>query len=91
MCVDIKKHYLHTLLHQYEYIRIPLSAFPEHTIQQYNLHEKSNNGYVYVEIQQYIYGIPQAVTPANKGLKENLYPHGYFEFTHTPGLWKHIT
>ena len=26
-----------------------------------------------------------------KALKENLAPHGYFEVTHPPGLWQHIT
>ena len=72
-------------------MRIPVSTFPEHIIQQYNLSEKSQNGYVYVEIWQSIYGLPQAGALANKDPKENLTPHGYFEVTHTPGLWKHIT
>ena len=36
MCVDIKKFYLCALLDRLEYMCIPLSAFLEHTIQQYN-------------------------------------------------------
>lgn len=26
---------------------------------------------------------------ANKQLRENLKPHGYYEVEHTPGLWRH--
>ena len=72
-------------------MRIPLSEFPEHIIKQYSLIEKALNGYVYVEIIRSIYGLPQAGTLSNKGLKLNLAPHGYFEVPHTPGLWRHIT
>ena len=70
---------------------IPLSTFPEHTIQQYNLRHTSNNVYVYVEIIRSIYGLPQAGALANKFLKEKLVPHGYFEVTHAPVLCQHIT
>ena len=38
-----------------------------------------------------MYKLPQPGTVAKKCLEENLAPHGYFEVTHTPGLWKHIT
>ena len=48
MCVDINNLYLCTLLYTLEYMRIPLSAFPEHIIKQYNLRQKAKNGYVYV-------------------------------------------
>ena len=37
MYIDIKKIYLCTLLYRLGYMRIPLSAFPEHIVQQYNL------------------------------------------------------
>ena len=72
-------------------MQIPLSTFPEPIINQYNLYEKSKDGYMYVNIRLSIYGLPQAGSLENKGLKENLATHGYFEVTHTPGLWKHIT
>ena len=39
---------------------------------------------MYVDIRRYIYGLPQSGALANKGLKENFAPHGYFEVTHTP-------
>ena len=72
-------------------MRLPLSEFPEHIIQQYNLRKKPKNGYVYVKIRRSIYGLPQEGALANKGLKENFTPHGYFEVTHTPGLWQNTT
>ena len=38
-----------------------------------------------------IYGLPQAGVLANKQLKKFLAPDGYYEVTHTPGLWRHET
>ena len=43
-----------------------------------------------MEIICSVYGLPQAGALENKGLEENLSPPGYFEVTHTPGLWQHI-
>ena len=37
MCIDIKNFYLGTPLDRFEYMRIPLSMFPEHIIHQYHL------------------------------------------------------
>ena len=78
MCVDIKELYLCTLLDRLEYMRIPLSAYPEYIIKQYNLREKSLNVYVYVEKRLSIYNLPQAGALAKKGLRVNIAPYGYF-------------
>jgi hypothetical protein len=69
MCVDIKNLYLGTPLDRYEYMRIPLTLFHEHIIEQYNLRAKAKNGYIYVEIRKAIYGLPQAGMLANILLK----------------------
>ena len=45
----------------------------------------------YIEIRRPIYGLPQAGKLANTALKEHLAPYGYFEVSHMPGLWRHIT
>jgi len=37
MCLDIKKNYLTAALEYFEYMKIPLSLFPELTQEQYNL------------------------------------------------------
>ena len=42
-----------------------------------------------MEIQQGMYGLPQAGILANQLLHDQLQPHGYYEVPHTPGLWKH--
>ena len=91
MCIDIKNFYLFAPLDRYEYMKIPISLFPEHISQQYDSRSKMNNGFIYLEIRRSIYGLPQAGMLANKHLKEKLAPHGYYEVPHTTGLWKHIS
>jgi hypothetical protein len=49
------------------------------------------NGLVLARVDKGMYGLPQAGMLANKLLKERLAKHGYFETTHTPGLWTHTT
>ena len=57
----------------------------------HNLYDKVKGGYIYMEIQMGMYGLPQSGILANKLLKERLAEHGYFELTHTPGLFMHKT
>ena len=90
MCIDIKNFYLGTPLVRYEYMKMPITLFPEHTIRQYDLKKHAKDGYVYVEMRKAIYGLPQAGILANQLLKQRLRPFGYYEVPHTPGLWKHI-
>ena len=71
-------------------MKMPITLFPANIIEHYKLNEKVLEGYVYMEIQKGMYGLPQARVLANKPLKERL-SHGYFEQPHTPGLWKHDT
>ena len=42
----------------------------------YELHDLVHNGYVYVEIQKGMYGLPQAGKLANDRLQKFLEPHG---------------
>ena len=91
MCLDISNFYLGTPLDRFEYMRIPLSTLPEHTIVQYDMRKHAKNGFVYVEIRKAIYGLPQAGALAIKQLKEKRKPHGYYEVPHTPGLWRHVS
>ncbi len=88
---NIKNMYLKTPLDQYEYVRMPLSLFPDDTIAHYNLLKKVLKIFVYMEICRGMYGLPQAGILANKLLKKCLACHGYFEVPHAPGLWKHIS
>jgi hypothetical protein len=72
-------------------MQMPLKLFPDDIIQHYNLQEKALNGYVYMEIRQGMYGLPQAGILSNKLLRKRLGGQGYFEVQHTPGLLKHIS
>ena len=76
---------------RYEYMKMPLSIFPEHIKRQYNMEAHALNGFVYLEIRKAIYGLPQGGILANKLLRKRLAPHGYYEVAHTPGLWRHVT
>jgi hypothetical protein len=83
--------YLETPLDQFEYMKIPIVLLPDNIIEHYQLQDRILDDYVYMEIRKGMYGLPQASILANKLLKERLGHHGYFEQTHTPGLWKHVT
>ena len=90
-CIDIKSCYICAPMDRYEYIRMKLTDFPEHVQQQYNIQSHSKNGYVYLEIWRSIYSLPQAGKLSNKYLQDKLRPHGYYDVSRTPGLWKHIS
>ena len=47
-------------LERYEYMRMQLTDFPDHIVQQYDLARKAKNGSVYIKIRRSIYGLPQS-------------------------------
>jgi hypothetical protein len=91
MCLDIILCYLSAPLDKDKYMGIAFALLPPWIIDQYDLANKVHNGHIYVEMRCAVCGLPQAGILANKFLKKRLAPHGYFECTHTPGLWKHAT
>jgi len=64
-CTDIKNMYLKIPLDRYEYMKIPLTLFPADIIEYYKMMDKALDGYVYMEIQKGMYGLPQAGVFAN--------------------------
>ena len=76
---------------RYDYKRTELTDLPEHVQQQYNIQGHAKNGYVYPKIRRSIYSLPQAGKLANEYLQDKLRPHGYYEVSHTPGLWKYLS
>ena len=58
MGIDISNFYLGTPMDRYEYMNMPLALFPDHIVKQYNLGEKTQNGFVYLEMKKAIYGLP---------------------------------
>jgi hypothetical protein len=77
MMMDIKNYYLGTPLPRFEYMKMPLSRFPEEIIQQYNLNDLAVDGWVYIEIRKGMYGLKQAGLLANQLLQTRLAPFGY--------------
>jgi hypothetical protein len=60
MVMDIKNYYLDTPLPRFEYMKMPLSRFPEEIFQKYNLNAFVVDGWVYIEIRKGTYGLRQA-------------------------------
>ena len=65
-------------------MKMPLSIFPQHTKEQYDLNNKAYQEHVWLETRKAIYGLPQVGISANKQLQKKLAKHGYFEVNHTP-------
>ena len=87
MCEDIANFYLNNPMNRYEYMKLRLEIIPEGIIQQYNLRNLAHKGFVYIEIQKGVYGLPQAGKIANDKLKLHLAKFGYDPSPITPGLW----
>ena len=76
MCADMANFYLNNFTNRYEYINVPLDIIPEEIIQQYNLRNLAHKGFVYMEIQKFMYGLPQAGKISNDKLNLHLAKYG---------------
>ena len=76
---------------EYKYARIKTEYIPKEMIDKYNLWDLVDNGYLYIEIWNRMYGLPQAGRLANNYLKEQLDSFGFYECNHTLDLWRHKT
>ncbi len=77
--MDLSNFYLMTPMKEYEYMRLRLEVIPDKIIRQYNLRDLVNKqGWVYVENQMGMYGLPQASILANKLLEQQLNAKGYY-------------
>jgi hypothetical protein len=90
MTLDIKNFYLNAPMERYKYVRIKLDDVPEKIIQQYLLQDKvDSKGYIFIEVQKGMYGLPQAGILAQNLLEKCLNKHGYLQNKAVPGLWTH--
>ncbi len=89
MCLDINSFYLTAALNYFKYMQMLLSVFPEWIKKQYKLDKHAQNSFVYLRMERAVWGLPQAGILANKLLRKQLAPHGYYECINTPGLWRH--
>ena len=61
MYADIHYFYYNTPVVDFEYMKLPLSMFPQEIVEKYNLKDRiSADGYVYMEIRKVMPGIKQA-------------------------------
>jgi hypothetical protein len=70
---------------------MPLELFAIWIQEQYNLKVLTYKGFVHLEMQRAVWGLPQADILANKCLRHKLAPFGYYKHISTPGLWYHET
>jgi hypothetical protein len=91
MCLDVKNFYVGTPMEHFEYLRIPIKCIPLEIINHYALLPLVSDGHIYIEVQNGMYGLPQAGILANLLLAKRLAPHGYRHTNSTPGLWAHDT
>ncbi len=91
MCLDIIFFYLMAALEYFKYMKIPPALFPSPSwiVEQYDLAKHQKDGWLYLEMRQAVWGLPQAGILANKKLRRKLAPFRYYECVETPGLWKH--
>jgi hypothetical protein len=65
---------------------------PNEIINQHKLAEKVNlDGYVYIEVQKGMCGLPQEGILAQQMLEKRLNAHRYSQSKSVPGLWMHTT
>ena len=71
MTLDVKNFYLNTPMKRYKYVWIKLTDIPDKVIDKYNLKDKvDDDGYVYVDVQKGMYGLPQVGILAQELLEE---------------------
>ena len=56
-------------MERFEYMKVKLDIIPQEIIDQYDLIRIAWDGWVYIEIQKGMYGLPQAGILANNKLK----------------------
>ena len=76
-------------LKQYEYIFLQYNIVPDEIKEQYHLQAFKHGNYVYFEVRQGMYGLPQEGKIVYNQLVLHLVPHGYAPVQHTPWLWQH--
>jgi hypothetical protein len=72
-----------------EYVCIKILDIPQEFIDEYKLTGLDRDGWIYFEIRQGCYSLPQAGILANNLHLSCLEAKDFYEATSTPGLWHH--
>ena len=70
-------------------MKMKLKVISQEIIDQYQLQDLQENGWVYMKIVKDVPGLKQATRLANEILVHHLAPYVYAPVQHTPSLWKH--
>ncbi len=90
--MDIKDFYLQTPMKRSEYMRLKITDTPDEIIQEYILMSLvTQDGYIYCEITQGMYGLLQAGIITQELLEKRLAEYGYHQSKIINGFWKHKT
>ena len=88
--LDIKDHFLQSLLPDAEYMKIHSKYFFEDIKSQYDIDTLiDTDGYVYCKIVKGMYGLKQAAKLGRETIINALKPFGYEPDAMAPNLWKH--
>ena len=68
--MDVSNFYLGSPMERPEFMRMPIKIVPQEIIDQYNLLDIVDDGWVYVRIERGMYGLPQGGKLANNFLVE---------------------
>ncbi len=84
--IDLKNFYLNMPMPKPEYDHINILDILEDFTDEYKLTGLDRDGWIYFEIRQGCYGLPQAGILANDLLWSCLEAEGFYEAASTPGL-----
>ncbi len=92
--IDLKNFYLDTPMPDPEFVRIKISDIPAEFIEEYNLTGKDRDGWIYFEIHQGCYGLPQAGILTNKSSlhpprSQTILRSGYHSWSLAPQMATH--
>ena len=73
-----------------ELMQLPINIIPQEIIKKYNLNDLVNNGWVYIRIDQTMYGLPATGKLSNDLLVKQMSKAAYQPCQHTPGLLNHV-
>ena len=77
LVVNVRNFYLNNLVSKHEYYNIAISLIPKDVINKYNLKDKQTNGFIYVRMENGMYGLFHAVIIPHIDLNNHLCPFGY--------------
>ena len=70
-------------------MKMKLKIIPQGIIDQYQLQDLEEDGWVYMKIVKGIPGLKKSACLENERLWHHSAPDGYAPVQHTPSLWKH--